>query len=217
MLPAFTHNLSVSGTAFRSSDEKVTPQLVIQNHSEFNRISFQDLAALFIITGGVQPLSNRVLRLDSEEADDFSQQYSAFVTDCLRDPEVLTDPRGVSLHADERIGPWLERNPVEYLKLIKLFQSRVVLENNRPVRLYPFSREPAQNVPRLVVIDPEIRFGRPSIRGVPTDVIMERFAAGDSTSELADDYGLSTEEIDETTRYEGLPECPMIDIRSIAI
>lgn len=202
MLPAFPHNLSVSGTAFRTPDGKVTPQLIIQNHSDFKRISFQDLAALFITTGGVQPLSNRVLRLDSEEADDFSQQYSAFVTGCLRDPEVLTDPMGVYQHAEEMIGAWLERNSAEHLERIELFQSRVNRDNNRPVRFYPFSREPAPDVPRLVVIDPEIRFGRPSIRGVPTDVIMERFTAGDSTSELADDYGLSTEEIDEATRYE---------------
>ena len=52
------------------------------------------------------------------------------------------------------------------------------------------------------MIDPEIRFGRPAVKGVPTDVLVERWRGGDNLAELADDYGLTTDEVDEALRYE---------------
>ena len=76
-----------------------------------------------------------------------------------------------------------------------------------PVRLYPFTRSAEGGLsdaeqPRLVVVNPRVSFGRPSVAGVPTSVIWSRYRAGDSTAHLADDYGLSAEEIEEAIRCE---------------
>jgi uncharacterized protein (DUF433 family) len=95
---------------------------------------------------------------------------------------------------------WLE-------KRLRLCLSRVDVESGSPLRLYPFSRVPVEGCPKTIVLDPRIRFGRPTItgRGVPTDVVFERHQAGDSIAELAEDYGLPAEEVEEAVRYEAAP------------
>jgi uncharacterized protein (DUF433 family) len=83
-------------------------------------------------------------------------------------------------------------------------------EHGLAVRLYPFSRRPSppapalDRLPRVVVIDPRIGFGRPVIAGtgVTTLSIAERFDAGESIEALAADYGRPREEIEEAIRCE---------------
>lgn len=64
---------------------------------------------------------------------------------------------------------WLE-------KRLLLCLGRFDVDGGAPVRLYPFSRVPPEGSPRAVVMDPRIRFGRPTvaIHGTPTDILFER-------------------------------------------
>ena len=75
-----------------------------------------------------------------------------------------------------------------------------------PVRLYPFTRSgdvaDAGADPKIVVINPLVSFGRPSVGGVSTFTIWSRFRAGDSQAHLAKDYGLDLEAIEEALRCE---------------
>ena len=75
-----------------------------------------------------------------------------------------------------------------------------------PVKLYPCTRPaPACNPasdPRIVVMNPRVSFGRPSVGGIATSTIWSRFCAGDSPSHLAEDYGLPAEAIEEAIRCE---------------
>lgn len=73
-----------------------------------------------------------------------------------------------------------------------------------PIKLYMFTRPGEADGPRKVVVDPAVSFGRPTLDGtnIPTSVLAERFNAGDSPEELAEDYGRPKEEIDEAIRYE---------------
>jgi uncharacterized protein (DUF433 family) len=79
-------------------------------------------------------------------------------------------------------------------------------------RLYPFTRvvpSTSENVhqleqPRWIVIDPRRRFGAPILTtsGVSTAVVAARWKAGESVSELADDYGEEPVRIEEAIRCE---------------
>lgn len=71
-------------------------------------------------------------------------------------------------------------------------------------RLYPFTRRVEEQSPRLVVIDARLAFGRPVIRGtsIPTQIVVERYKAGETMSELSADYGRPLEEIEEAIRCE---------------
>jgi len=96
---------------------------------------------------------------------------------------------------------------IEMKEIIEAYLQRVERDPaGAAVRLFPFlKRHPktAGYEPKLVLIDPLISFGRPILAksGIPTAVIAERFYAGDSVDELADDYGLPKSEIEEAIRY----------------
>ena len=81
------------------------------------------------------------------------------------------------------------------------------------IRLYPFVRHdpntprpPAMlpDEPRIISLDPRVRFGRPVIveTGIPTEEVAERFRAGDTVQQLADEYGRRSQEIEEAIRCE---------------
>jgi uncharacterized protein (DUF433 family) len=75
-----------------------------------------------------------------------------------------------------------------------------------PLKLYPFTRASDSRVsaadPKIVVMNPRVSFGRPSVGVVATSTIWNRFLAGDSPGELARDYGLALEAIEEAIRCE---------------
>jgi uncharacterized protein (DUF433 family) len=72
------------------------------------------------------------------------------------------------------------------------------------IRLYPFTRKRDLHEPKVVVIDPRISYGRPVLlgTGIPTAIVAERYKAGESIDELAEDYGRSRNEIEEAIRCE---------------
>ena len=89
-------------------------------------------------------------------------------------------------------------------KYLALTLARVDFEEGVPARVYPFCGERSENCPRRIVFDPRIRFGRPTLsgHGIPTDILFERFLAGDSLGFLSEDYALTPEEIEEAIRFE---------------
>jgi uncharacterized protein (DUF433 family) len=73
-----------------------------------------------------------------------------------------------------------------------------------PIRLFPFTRSGASGDTRVVVLDPRLAFGRPVVvpASVKTDVIRDRFRAGDSIAEMAQDYRVEPSVIEEALRFE---------------
>jgi uncharacterized protein (DUF433 family) len=71
------------------------------------------------------------------------------------------------------------------------------------IKLYPFTRSQEEDSPKIVVIDPRIAFGRLVIAGtgIAANVLSERFNAGDSIEELADDYECDRLKIEEAIRF----------------
>jgi uncharacterized protein (DUF433 family) len=100
---------------------------------------------------------------------------------------------------------WLE-------KRLLLCLGRFDIDGGVPARLYPFSRVPPEGSPRTIVMDPRVRFGRPTVtaHGTPTDILFERHQAGDSIADLADDYGIPAADVEEAIRYEAKPPSPML-------
>ncbi|MFM7578933.1 MAG: DUF433 domain-containing protein [Microcystaceae cyanobacterium] len=80
-------------------------------------------------------------------------------------------------------------------------------EKGLAIKLFPFTRNREENTPRFILIDPRIAFGRMVIAGtgIPTDIIAERFYAGDSAAQIAQDYECDLEKIEEAIRCESRP------------
>ncbi len=73
------------------------------------------------------------------------------------------------------------------------------------LKLYLFTRKNGSlDAPRIVEVDPRIAFGRPILSGtrIPTEVVHQRFTAGESIVDLAEDYDRRAEEIEEAIRCE---------------
>ncbi len=72
------------------------------------------------------------------------------------------------------------------------------------LRLFPFTRKRQPDEGKIIVIDPYISFGRPSITGtgIATSIIAERYKAGESIEQLGDDYGCERDIIEEAVRCE---------------
>lgn len=123
----------------------------------------------------------------------------------LATKEILTD--GITLFV-EHFGSLVNLNAEGQLAIKSVMSeslTRVVWDDaGLPIKLFPFTRKSLEDAPRVVVIDPELSFGRPVLagRGVPTEVIAERYKAGDSIVNLVTDYGCEQEEIEEAIRCE---------------
>ncbi len=98
------------------------------------------------------------------------------------------------------------RGQLEMGKIIDMYLHRIEYDTSGPVILYPFTRGSFQedDQPKAVLMNPYISFGRPVLagRGVPTELVFERFNAGELIDTLAEDYGRKRWEIEEAIRYE---------------
>lgn len=132
-------------------------------------------------------------------------QKSLGIDRLLLNQELRTDAGRLLL---ERYGQLIELSASGQLAMRRTFNehlARVVWDERKfPVRLYPFTSSDVPIADRPIAIDAHVAFGRPvvALRGVTTGAIAERIDAGESAAELADDYDLSVEQIEEAVFYE---------------
>lgn len=124
----------------------------------------------------------------------------------LAEAEFQTD--GVDLFL-EKLGSLINvtrEGQMEMADLIRDHLKRIERDKQGiPIRLFLFTRkDDSRDQPSPVVVDPRIAFGRPVLAGraVPTAILADRFKAGDSLIQLAEDYGTSPQEIEEALRCE---------------
>jgi uncharacterized protein (DUF433 family) len=77
------------------------------------------------------------------------------------------------------------------------FVRRVEWEQDEPVACRPHD-DPESTVR----IRPGVRFGRPAVSGISTDVLWEQVEAGTGVDEVAEDYGLTVRDIRWAVSYE---------------
>jgi uncharacterized protein (DUF433 family) len=90
-------------------------------------------------------------------------------------------------------------------EILSIYLQRIERDDTGlPIRLFPFTRKGDLHHPRVIVIDPRIGFGRPTVAGtnIAAAIVAERCHAGESVQELAIDYGRSPQEIEEAIRCE---------------
>lgn len=75
------------------------------------------------------------------------------------------------------------------------FLKRAIFENSIVARWRPLPNKP-------VFIDPEIRFGKPAVKGISTQVLWEYSVDGYSTEEIARDFDLAITDVRSALDYE---------------
>jgi uncharacterized protein (DUF433 family) len=176
------------------------------------RVSFRRLTDLYVRAFAVQTLGewSRTVPRQRDRRESF-QEAAWRAIDCYRADPLFFGERpaheGIARLLESCTAGLGEAERVALQKRLLLCLDRFEMKADEPMTLYPFSRVPAEGSPRTVVMDPRVRFGRPTIAGcgVPTDILFERHQAGDSLTELAQDYDISATEVEEAVRYEAMP------------
>jgi uncharacterized protein (DUF433 family) len=70
------------------------------------------------------------------------------------------------------------------------FYDRVTWEGDIATKWRPDGRDPSP-----VVVDPDVRFGAPSVGGISTEILREQDTAGETEEDLADTYGLTLAQV----------------------
>jgi uncharacterized protein (DUF433 family) len=168
-------------------------------------LSFRNLAE-----GHVLATLRRRYRIDMEKVRSAIQ----YIEKRLGDPHPLVNPSmrtdGVSLFLD-KFGPLenaSEEGQLAIREILEASLKRLDWGPSGAIRLFPFTRPESIEQPKLVVIDPQVAFGRPVITGtrIPTRSIFERWVAGDSIEALCKDFERRPEEVEEAIRCEQLKE-----------
>jgi len=96
-----------------------------------------------------------------------------------------------------------DNNQTAMRQLLEKFLQRIEIQQNK-VRFFPYVVKPGVEDTKAVALDPRIQFGKAILakRGVATFIIAERFRAGESVIELARDYRIGEDEIQDALRYE---------------
>ena len=129
----------------------------------------------------------------------------------LADEQMFTDGKSILVHRLDRLIDAGHGGQTSMLELLDLHLDRI--ERNPsgiPIRLFPFTRKSPQDRRaagrelRVIAIDPTVAFGRAVIAGtrVSTVEVADRYKAGDSIADLAEDYGRGAAEIEEAIRCE---------------
>lgn len=166
--------------------------------SYINLIEAHILAGLRTIHGvPLQNVRNAIEYCEQKLGVRHALAYEKFQTD------------GVSLFVD-RLGSIINATrggQIEMREVIESYLTRVEYDaEGSPIRFFPLVRHGRdfETQPALISVDPFVAFGRPVIARtrIPTDVIYERFLAGESVDELARDYDQEKTAIEEAIRYE---------------
>jgi uncharacterized protein (DUF433 family) len=171
-------------------------------------LSFVNLVELHVLSA-LRRIHDLPLPKIRKSLDYLRRRYGG-VKNPLADLDLLTD--GLDLWLEE-IGAYVSlsgEGQTGIREVLEAHLRRVEREpTGRALRLFPFVRSLLRaEEPRTIMIDPEVAFGYPVLSGtgIPTRAIADRFNAGDTIQQLAEDYHRPPEQIEEAIRWERRPD-----------
>jgi uncharacterized protein (DUF433 family) len=182
----------------RTGKSRFAPVISVPDDAS-HQLSFRNLIELAAL---------RALRTEHEfklsavrEALDYARRQLS-ITDLLASRQLYAKPGELFL---ERYGELINLNRAGQLGIKAVLEGlvkRIEWDKNLACRFFP--PLPHRGDARTVVIDPRIRFGRPTIArlGVSTGVIVDRVNAGEPVEDVAKDYGATRDEIMDALAYE---------------
>jgi len=202
-IPASTIGAWVRGQRYRRKDDTGFFEPVIKRPDpDDTRLSFKNLIEAHVL---------RSLRTEHDVSLDA-------VREALRIAEERHGIDRLLIHADLKTSAG-ELFLDEYERLVTLSRAEQLViretfhtflrrveydELNLPRRLSPITAARDEDHVSVISISPYVSFGRPIVSraGITTGAIRARIDAGESLEHVAEDYGLSRQEIDAALRYE---------------
>jgi len=182
----------------RHSDALITPALYNANSPS---LSFYNLAEIHILvaTRRFHKISMPKIR----DAIDYLEGPSkGQVKHPLLSQEFFTDGKGLFVkHLLETVNLG-KKGQLAFKELVDQHLERIVPDaTGRPEKLYPVRHGDLAN--KSVIIIPTVGSGHPvtTRKGIRVSALWNRKQAGESLTEIADDYGLTQIEVEEAIRY----------------
>lgn len=116
----------------------------------------------------------------------------------------LTDRKDLFIERMDKLVNVSAKTPQLNLDFYRMYLERVETNPKGLFRFFPFVVEPRPSEPKTIEINPMIGFGKPVIAGtgISTAIIASRFNARESIAALAEEYGRTSQEIEEAIRWE---------------
>mgnify|MGYP001794950415 FL=1 len=202
-IPAGTLRSWLHGRTYPTANgKKYFEPLIHLSDGSSPQLSFTNLVEAHVLRGIRQ---NHKIRLDKvRTALDYVEQKFGLPHPLAR-AQFQTD--GVDLFV-ESVGQLINASRDGQLAMQKTLQQLLQRiewdEEGLAQRLFPLIQLQQADAPRVLEIDPRISFGRPVVvnTGIPADMVIDRFRAGESLESLADDYDFSRQQLEEILRYE---------------
>lgn len=202
-IPVATLRSWVAGRSYRTAaGPKQFPPIIVPASSKQLRLSFINLIEAHVLNA---------LRRKHEIQLPKIRQALTYLSRHFRSKHPLadhhfeTDGLNIFVERYSKLINVTAEGQLAMREILKSFLQRISRDSKgAPVRLYLFTRRGEVDEPQTVMVDPTISFGRPVLEGtgVPTEILAQRYKAGDSLEELAEDYGRQRQEIEEAIRYE---------------
>jgi len=125
----------------------------------------------------------------------------------LLDETFATDGISLCILEEERMVNLSQRLQIEIREFAEIYLQRIERDaQGNASRLYPFIAREDASEPKHVSISPTVSFGRPVLvgTGIATAVIAGRFVARDSVYDLAKEYGVEQQVLEDAIRWEML-------------
>ncbi len=181
----------------------ISPPLVAMADRLTNRLSFNNLVELHVLSTIRQVHGIKMGKV--RVGLDYLRRL--FDTDRpLLHVQMQTNGEALFVDHDGDLIDASSRGQVAMRTILSQYLERIDRDTGgRPSRLFPFvAKDQRGHSPKIITIDPCVRFGRPCILGtnLPTSIIAERHQAGDSIDDLADDFERPAWEIEQAILYE---------------
>ena len=125
----------------------------------------------------------------------------------LLDETFETDGVNLCIRENEQVINLNQHSQREIREFVSLYLHRIERDSSgKASRLYPFIAYASEDEPRHISISPTVSFGRPVLvgTGISTAIIAGRFTARDSVAELAREYQVEPNVLEDAIRWEML-------------
>ncbi len=198
-LPSTTLRDWVRGRKYSTSDGEVSvARLITPVQEESPSLSFNNLVEAHVLRfmRNKQELPMYQIR----DAIDYAQK-ELDVDRLLLRKNILVDNQNIFL---DRLSELIDLNKSGQLAMKTILidhLNRIEYQNNLPKGLYPFL--PSHTSDKVVLINPNISFGNPvtAKRHISTEILAERFDAGEEIVDLAKDYDIDKKAIEQAISY----------------
>jgi uncharacterized protein (DUF433 family) len=177
------------------------PPLVTLAKSEPSRLSFMNLLECHMLSSMRAIYEVKIPRVRKALVNlaKFVEHKHPLVEQAFR-----TDRRDLFI---EHLGSVVNLSKNEQILIpgiMEFYLERIERDPKGLFKLYPFVMERTQSEPRLILINPAVGFGKPVIAGtgISTAVVASRFNARESIDDLASEYRVEPQQIEEAIRWE---------------